>query len=968
MNHNQHRNERQHPSRTPTERRRAHRNVLTAAMLAALYLPLAAAAQEASAQDPAAAAGEVKSIDKITVTGSRIKRAEVEGPAPVTVISADQIKREGFSTVYEALSTLTEVTGSVQADVNKGPTPNASPLNMRNLGPGRTLLLIDGRRVADYPLPYEGRGNFANFNNIPMAAVERIEVLASGGSAIYGSDAMAGVINVIMKKNFNGDEVRIKGGTTTRGGGDSFDLSWTGGRTGDKWSATYGVQWSGRETLFAGDREFVDSDLEPANTVKPLVNDPWPWVWGVELIDSASKRRVTPPTGACDRFQDLPLHNFIGNEGNAPEFPGYSCTQGKGNALWSLRNGSNNVSAFGNFSYDFDNGMQAWVSASLWDSEGESRQDEALRFELNRGGAFYDQGTGRSYQARRAFTVPEAGGRDPFLFYTNERSWDLAGGLRGRFGERFNWDATVGRTEYKVDFSFPSVVQSAVDEYFLGPQLGTNGGLPAYRLNQDRFWNPMDMATFQRLTTHGHSSAKSWMNQAQFAVNGDLFDLPAGPVGFAAVLEAGSQGYRLSPDPLTFGPNKQYDQPGGTNQGGGDRKRYAIGVEFKLPLFESLDLTTAGRFDRYDDDSRKEGNFTWNAGLEWRPIESLLLRGAYNTTFRAPDMHYLFATSGTGTQESADVASCIKRNQGPNCGSASVYYRHATSRTGNLKLDSETGKSWSAGLVWDATDNLSFSADYWRMTIDNQVRDFDIADILDLESQCINGVPRRSSDRMQVAPGSSTCSSILSRVSRSSPGTNAFGVADPNYPLGQVTSVRSGPINIAYREVAGVDVSARYKLPATAWGDFSFALNYTNQLKNNEQRDPGAPMQENRDNDVRTFARASASWSRGPWNATLFANRIGHTNGDNYNRCAPVMPGQTSTECRMVGKLKAPIYFNLTAGYQLTEQARVNLYIDNLFDEAEYKDPYKMFFIYANERVFSRVGREISAEFVYKFD
>ncbi|WP_226469552.1 TonB-dependent receptor plug domain-containing protein [Luteimonas panaciterrae] len=959
-------------------------STLAAALLTVLSMPHAAYAQsqpseqqpsepQSSEPQPAAStAPAATELEKVAVTGSRIKRAQVEGPAPVTIISADQIKREGFSNVYEALSTLTEVTGTVQADVNKGPTPNASPLNLRNLGPGRTLLLIDGRRVADYPLPYEGRGNFANFNNIPMAMVERIEVLASGGSAIYGSDAMAGVINVILKKNYNGDEVRLKGGTTTRGGGDSFDLSWVGGRTGEKWSATYGLQWSGRETLFAGDREFVDSDYEPSSRVKPLVNDAWPWIWGVELIDVNNKQRITPPTGACDRFEDLPLHNFVGNEGNAPEFPGYSCTQGKGNALWSLRNGSDNKSAFGNFQYNFDNGMEAWVSASLWDSEGESRQDEALRFTLleGRGGSWYDPQLGQRMQGRRAFTVREAGGsRTPFLFYTNERSWDVAGGLRGHFGDKFDWDATIGRTEYKVDFSFPAIVQGAIDNYFLGAQQGvTADGTPIYTLNQERFWSPMSADAFRSMTTHGHSSAESWMNQAQFAVNGELFNLPAGPVGFAGVLEAGSQGYRLRPDPLTYGPNKQYDQPGGVNQGGGDRKRYAAGVEFKFPLLASLNLTTAGRYDHYKDDSRKEGNFTWNTGLEWRPVERLLLRAAYNTTFRAPDMHYLFATSGTGTQEDADIANCVRRDMQPSCGTQDLYYRHDIARTGNLNLESETGKSWSAGFVWDATDNLSLSADYWRMTIDNQVQDFSITDILELESECINGVPKNAGDPLRVTPGSAECSSITSRVTRSAPGTNASGLPDSNYPLGQVRSVFSGPINLSYREVAGVDVSARYRLPATAWGDFSFAFNYTNQLKTNTRRDKGSPLIEGRDDEIRTFARASVSWERGPWTATLFANRLGHTNGDRYGECAPTLPGQDASVCRHVSKLKAPIYFNLTAGYQLTEQARVNLYVDNLFDEAEYKDPYKMFFIYANERVFSRVGREISAEFVYKFD
>ena len=158
------------------------RSALSSALLLALCAPWTVQAQDAPSGE--STGKKPTEIDKVTVTGSRIKRAEIEGPAPVFTITAAQIEKEGFNTVYDALTTLTEAMGTVESDIAWGQhTVNASPLNLRNMGPGRSLLLINGRRVVDYPLPYQGKSNFANFNNIPTAIVERIEVLASGASA-----------------------------------------------------------------------------------------------------------------------------------------------------------------------------------------------------------------------------------------------------------------------------------------------------------------------------------------------------------------------------------------------------------------------------------------------------------------------------------------------------------------------------------------------------------------------------------------------------------------------------------------------------------------------------------------------------------------------------------------------------------------------------------------------------------------
>ena len=161
---------------------RLQRSRLSAALVAALLLPATGMvlAQEAT-EEEAEQAEDATELERVVVTGSRIGRAEIEGPAPVTVITAEDLEIQGFSTVYDALNTLTQFTGSVQNELTQsGFTPNASFLNLRGLGPGYQLVLINGRRAADYPLPYNSQSNAVNLANIPAAAIERIEILSGG--------------------------------------------------------------------------------------------------------------------------------------------------------------------------------------------------------------------------------------------------------------------------------------------------------------------------------------------------------------------------------------------------------------------------------------------------------------------------------------------------------------------------------------------------------------------------------------------------------------------------------------------------------------------------------------------------------------------------------------------------------------------------------------------------------------------
>lgn len=935
---------------------RLQRSRLSTALLAALLAPVAglAVAQEAST----GAQGEATSVDKVVVTGSRIKRAEIEGPSPVTVISSAQIEREGFNTVYDALNTLTQASGSTQNEVFQGGfTPNASVINLRGLGPGRTLLLINGRRAADYPLPYNGQSNFANFGNIPAAAVERIELLAGGASAIYGSDAVAGVVNVILKTNYDGDVLKVRGSTTTRGGRDTGDIQWIGGKTGDNWSVTYALEYYKSEPLYAFERDFMDSSLD-----NPLP----PAFVGIQPTGTMRVRRRTgstagsyfaPPAGACEQLGDewvrwdyrsASATGVITNLGQA-------CGSFKDIAYQTIANGNNDLSGYAYGTFDFDNGMQAWGSLQAWSSKAEYGAGTQFWAGRTVGALWFDQGFNQLVDAQRVFTPQEAGGVEKLLAKNDERSYDLAFGLRGTIADRFDWDVTLSRAEYSVEVDRPRLLSTAVNEYFLGPQLGTRvvGGVtyPVYRLNQERYYRALTPEQFAALNTSVKTDAESYVNQGSFVLSGDLFELPAGPLSFAAVLEASQQEYTLTADrrilPDYTGADRPYNLTG--TGGGGQRDRYAAGAEFAVPILSSLKATLAGRFDKYDDVTAVDDARTWNAGLEWRPLDSLLFRGSYSTSFRAPDMHYVFAERSGSFVSTLDVRRCLESGrtaaQCPSSDTVTNYSMFGV-RQGTRDLEEETGNSWTAGVVWDIAEGLSVSADYYEIELENAVADISTAYILEGEAGCATGLTRTRQPFTLGAPGSDFCNDMLSRVSRlSAPGT-------PNDGL--ITEIRRGPINRAYQSVSGIDATLRYRLDTDRMGDFGLQLAYSHTLEQRSSQFRQDPVLDYRDAltnfDFRSRVRGTATWEKDDWKAAVFMLRYGS------------LPNWQET-----GRIAPYFVWNMSAGKEITENLAVNVYVNNVFDKTAPRDDgfnsYPYFW-----RAFSPLGREVALELEYKFD
>lgn len=960
------------------------RGVLAAAMAFALASPVVDAqtsttSSNVSAQDGSSQASKSKKkvaeLQTVVVTGSRIPRTEVEGPTPVQVITGEQIKNQGFTTVYEVMDSLTQV-GRPETPPSWGSTSvNARQLNLRNLGPGRSLLLIDGHRVTDYPMAAGGKANFQNYNNIPSGMIDRIEILGAGASSIYGSDAIAGVVNIILKKHYQGDEVQFSLGGATRGGRDYGDFNLIGGRAGDNWHLVYNLERSHRSALWGRDRPYTDSEADAGygawNYNARLFG--WNLYPGLSL-NNADGNYIAPPTGSCGQFgnnfalrhaQTVSTTGHTVNTGDVTD-QGYYCAQPALFGNWVLTPGSDSKDLYVAGEYDFSNGLQAYGSVGLWDTLGTSNTE--LPFLYPMGGLpnnFYDATSGQVISNYfRQLTPAEIGS------YANthdkEQNWDIHGGLRGSFmDERFHWDLNLGTARYIVHENYTGLNEQGMFDFFFGQQQGTTtiGGTtyPVYALNQSRFWNPITPQQYQSFGVVGENTASSSLDQASLNVNGDLFNTWAGAVGFAGVLEAAHQNYRLSPDPR--GNDTHFGDPfQDFNTGGGTRNRVSAATEFRIPLASTLTATVSGRLDKYRDASAADIARTWGAALEYRPFESLLLRGNYGTNFRAPDMNYIYKQDSVSTVGIyADPYQCIIANQ-----SSCTAVQHSTYFSqhsgGGPNLLNERGHGWTYGFVWDVigVEGLAVSADYWHTGIDNAIDYVNEDTLLTDEAGCRTGKLVGGAPYTAHGQGSAYCQQAIADVQRDA--------------SGNITAIYVGPINKNQIYVSGIDAEITYRKATENWGNFHFDLNYTDNLSYKERTLASDPLVNTRYQYVASKIRASVNWHRGDWDVTLYGDRAGRIRANNYGGCETLANGITPSagdaDCVIYKGYIAPwITFSSTVGYQFNQRVKISLSVSNLFNKVG-SIPY-----YAGGFEFiptlqgaTYAGREVLARLDYKLD
>jgi outer membrane receptor protein involved in Fe transport len=574
------------------------------------------------------------------------------------------------------------------------------------------------------------------------------------------------------------------------------------------------------------------------------------------------------------------------------------------------------------------------------------------------------------------FIAPnEFGGLGNIMNYTYERSTDLVGGLRGKvLNDRFDWEVTLNRSDYHVRESIPSLIQSKYDAYFLGQQQGTKtidgSDYPVYTLNQQRWWNPMSVSDFNGFMTNSINRSNSYNEGVKGLVRGDLFDVWGGPVGFAAFGEWARQGYDLNPDPRAVAGDYYVNN---IDQGGGDRNRWAVGGELRIPFTSQFTASIATRYDNYDSVA-SQGKQTYMAGLEYRPFESLLLRGSYATSFRAPDMSYTYAQQSKSYQSFIDQYACVKAGQTGHCGGQDgpywAFYVPVYSG-GRTDLAYETGHSWTYGFVWDAFEGFSLAADYWHISLTNEIRNIDSGTMLTADAGCSFGMDASGAPYTTFSSTSGYCSYIKERIQRDA--------------SGKITAIYPGPLNQAADIFSGVDVHAQYKLQTDRFGKWTFDLKYTDVLKHLNQPTVNDPLKNVRRSDVRVITNFTTTWQIGNFETAVLLNRTGSTPSVRAGGCTPFDDGNVPSQAQgcvdtdpsspdFGHKTQAywgrvgPFYnVNLSVGYNFNEHLRFNFYANDLFNKVPTKDPYKFDFQYIPDRQGNPVGTELAAEVVYKF-
>ena len=888
----------------------------------------AAAPPPAPSSRPQAAAPTTSNLERVLVTGSLIPRAQVEGPAPVVTVTAQDIQQRGFSTASDIMTSLSQNLGALDNNQNtNGFTNGAQAVDLRGLGPNHTLVLINGRRIADYPQSYDGSSNFTDISTIPASLIDRVEILTGSASAIYGSDAISGVINFIMKKRVDGTTLDYRMGDSQHGGAASQRFTLTSGWSKGRFDSVFGLELYNTTPLWAYQRSYTASRAngDPASPVF--------------LRTDGDGNYLDPGVATCNGLSYLDQHSvFYASRDDyaADGGPGYYCGSNKDVGYGTLQNGRRTANFYGSASYHVNEHVEFFADLQFSTSHQET-YNTPLEWQNSYpldGGAtpipFYNAATGQVEQwQRRYFTLEENGNLNTAMIRNINNTYSLNTGVKGMFGDSWNYEAMYSHAQNELTAKWPEIVAARAQAFFLGPSLGTDpdSGYQIFNAPVSRLYTPLTPAQLDSLIHDSVDHDKSRAESVSLTLdNTSLLTLPAGDVGFAATAEFGNQYFAMKVDPLSL-DGSLYGLH--NTDAVGSRTHAGAGFEFNVPVFSQLTATAAGRYDRYEYSDNAAGKFTYAFGLEYRPFDSLLLRGSYSTGFRAPDLAYLYAGPSGSSSGGTDYYLCNQQGYAgdyDDCPYGDVSFNGRS--IGSTTLKDETSKSATWGFVYSPAPNFDVSADYYRIKLSNEVIYQSSDTILREEADCRLG---------QLDIDSTFCRQVISQVVRNP--------ASAPYEANQITSVLVLPINAAIDKTSGYDLNAHYRLDTERAGSFDFNLGATYVSMHKTQLSADSPV----DNELtdlyyylipRTKANYSVTWKYRDFTTTLYGARLGGLpNYDGTMRMAPTF------------------LYNLTVGCQVSPRFNVSLSVDNLFDRRPQADPTWTSYPYYDTRWSNPMGR-----------
>ncbi|MBY4598474.1 TonB-dependent receptor [bacterium BD-1] len=905
------------------KKRAPKRSRLSAALFAALLIP---ASSLAMAQDTAATDADdedTTTLDQIVVTGSLIPQSQLETATPVTVITAEDISARGFTSVSDVLQESSFSVGGIQGSQTSASfTQGAETISLFGLPVGFTKFLIDGRPLANYPALYNGGEAFNNISGIPIDLVDRIEILPGGQSSLYGSDAIAGVINIILKKSIDGSVVNIRGGAYKRGGGDSIRASFATGFSSadERFNLLFGVQAENRDAIWGYQRD-ITSQYYNDGTSAPLASRDW-------LVYSPfTSYNWLVADDACDAVNsgfnggvDQQVRPGFGDELYCGSFnsPGFRTLQNSKEAyqLYSHMtfDVSDNASLYGdvlfskeNIAYHVGSNYTWWGTSVEW-------------------GYFYDPNLDDFMNLQRAFVPEDMGGFENSMNIDKSQAYALTFGIEGTFGNS-SWDYDVGvsATRYELDevgfVRWADPMNDFFQDLVLGPQLGWDpyyGAYPVFNPDYAAFYQLLTPDQFNAMTGYATSRSETTDNFARAqVVNGSLWDMRGGSAGLAVAVEAGKQGWTYDPHPGYLNG----DVWGTTAVAGdGDRTRYAVTGELRTPWHDMFTTTVSARYDAYRFDGRTMDAPTYSVGMEFRPMESLLIRGKYGTAFKAPSLPDLYQGESGYYGFVTDYYNCALLGYSYVDAPGSCPAVHSSRQffgvqSGSTELDPIEADVWTFGAVFAPFDRFSVSVDYHSWDIRDQVNTQSAAEIVLTEARCRLG---------ELDINSPTCVAAMSQVIRGS--------------TGRINEIFTPKVNVSKETVEALVAAVNYGWEWEGVGEFAFRGNFTHMMDHTYTPYEGDEAidllkRPGWSSDPRNKADASLTFRRNRWSTTLYANWMDNT--PNYR--ARVYDDQTDPT-GLAGELPSYTRWNASVSWAALDNLELSFMVNNVLDDMPPED------------------------------
>jgi iron complex outermembrane recepter protein len=773
-------------------------------------------------------AQQAQRVEKIEVTGSNIKRVEGEGPSAILVLTREDIDRTGATNAYELMNLVAanNSAGNVSiANTIGALTFSANTASLRGLGGGRTLVLLNGKRLNTFSGEIQGVQG-VNLTTIPFSAIERVEVLLDGASAIYGSDAIAGVINFIVRKDYQGAEATVYYGTPTRGkGGDQMTYKASlgfGDLSRDRFNVFLSAQYDDQENLEQRHRNFSNTSVRLGTGLIGISGTPFPAFVTTGGIGSVGFPNCEPST----YFPELGERCFYdpARQVGVQMIPDVET-----------------FNVFGSANFQVTNSLQAYVTGNF------SKQENHFVIQpvpiadvfgdtitLPPDSPFYPTAAaiaagvnGQPLNVR--WRAVEAGNRDSTD--TNEQ-WQVVAGLRGT-AWNWDWDASLtrneGTTEQQLNGGFP--LRSLI--------------VPLLNTGRVNLFGPNTQAISDevRATNYVGPSFSGEANSTVIdgKISGEIFSMPAGRAALAVGFQAGEEELIQTPAPvLATGDLSGFG--GNVLPINRDRDTRAVFAELNLPLTRTLEANLAVRHDDYSDFGTTTNP---KVSLRWQPTRNLLARASYGTGFLAPSLYQLWTPNITGVSAPglSDPLRCPTTNDTLDC-----FTQFGVVFGGNPDLEPEESKQYSAGIVFEPAAGVSLSLDYFDLYLKQTVT---------------NGVSQSTvlNDLAQYG----------NLVTRAAPDP-----AFPNLP-GRILSIDQRYVNLGGVKIQGLDINAQFSPAPMPFGRLRFGFNGTYLIKYDVQQSDGsyAGFVSNQFGAAATGISPrwktyqSVTWDSGPWSVTL---------------------------------------------------------------------------------------------------